>query len=587
MDGYQLGTGPGITDGWNDSLIASTDATLGNGDDVLLATFAHLGLLGVDDNYTQTETFRLPPALQGHFHLFVRTDADNVVFENDLEANNAAELEHFFDVIRIPYADLTPTESTAPATGGSGQPISVSWQVVNQGIGITNSAQWTDTVSLVRNADGSGHIATLGQFIHNGVLDTGGSYARTADVIIPNGVTGTTYIKFETDSRNGVFEFLLNGNNSLVSDAIELTLSDPPDLLVTEIVAPDQAVLSGSKIDVSWTVKNDGTGLAAGSWGDRVVLREQVAGGQTIELGRFTYTDPLEPGQSYQRSEQFRLPSRLEGLFRIEVTTNYTNSLYEHTNTDNNTALDVAVLQINQAPRPDLQVLEVITPDSASAGGITELEFVVTNLGAVATRTPTWTDRVYLSLDNQISSDDTLVFSAPNGAALDSVESYRTRSESIAIPRFFRGDVFLIVQTDAASQVDEYPRDDNNTVAVPINIIPLPPSDLVTSDIVAPSEAYDGTEIEVRYKVTNHGLGETDRDSWTDTIWLARDATRPARYARWHRARLLVRATYESGASRISAPSRLARAMNARSACGYRLKCRASTSLLRGRTPTT
>ena len=37
-------------------------------------------------------------------------------------------------------------------------------------------------------------LATLGQFTHNGQLAVGGSYDRTADVVLPNGLTGTVFV---------------------------------------------------------------------------------------------------------------------------------------------------------------------------------------------------------------------------------------------------------------------------------------------------------------------------------------------------------------------------------------------------------
>src|SRR5262249_25603177 len=137
-----LGTGAGMTDSWIDNIIASTDSTQGNGDEMLLALFPHTGFLQVDESYTRSETFLLPPAFQGRFHLFVRTDATGVVFENGSETNNVAEAAHTFDAMPIPYADLTVTAVTAPSAGNSGQPLRISWSVQNQGIGATNTTSW-------------------------------------------------------------------------------------------------------------------------------------------------------------------------------------------------------------------------------------------------------------------------------------------------------------------------------------------------------------------------------------------------------------------------------------------------------------
>ena len=50
---------------------------------------------------------------------------------------------------------------------------------------------------------------------------------------------------------------------------------------------------------------------------------------------------------------------------------------------------------------------------------------------------------------------------------------------------------------------------------------------MVVSDPVAPAQAIEGTSVEVRYTVTNLGVGETDVDAWTETVWLCRDRNRP------------------------------------------------------------
>ncbi|MDE3036214.1 MAG: hypothetical protein KGJ14_09610, partial [Nitrospirota bacterium] len=56
---------------------------------------------------------------------------------------------------------------------------------------------------------------------------------------------------------------------------------------------------------------------------------------------------------------------------------------------------------------------------------------------------------------------------------------------------------------------------------------PLPPSDLVVTNVVAPTQVIDGSTFDITYTVTNLGAGPTDVDGWTDSVWLARDAKRP------------------------------------------------------------
>ena len=71
-----------------------------------------------------------------------------------------------------------------------------------------------------------------------------------------------------------VFEFLYTDNNSGVSGPVTVQLTPPPDLTVTNINAPTEAVQEGTRIDVEWTVSNIGTGAAEGYWYDRVYLQK-------------------------------------------------------------------------------------------------------------------------------------------------------------------------------------------------------------------------------------------------------------------------------------------------------------------------
>jgi hypothetical protein len=438
------GTGAGSTAEWVDTVVASRNAIAGDGDDVVLGQFAHSGALAVDGSYSQTQNLTLPPGFQGRFHLFVRSDAQDVVFENNSEANNAGEAPKLLDVVPIPYADLTVSDVVADAAGMSGQPLTVSWNVTNQGIGITNTASWSDTVLLATDAAGTNIVATLGTLDHKGVLAVGGGYSRTAQVTLPNGLTGTFFVVVRT---SGPFEFVYTTNNSAVSGAVGVTLTVPPDLTVDDITAPTSA-MAGQKIDIAWTIRNAGAGDAGGTWTDSIFLRQ--AGNPNaplLGLGTFAYNAGLQAGKFYTRSEQFTLPTTLQGLFQVVVKTNTSNSLFENGLTGNNSLDDNSTLLVSLPVKPDLQVQSVTIPSSVSAGGTIAVDFTIIYQGTTQA-SGKWKDNVYLSLDNQISGDDLLIGSLDNGAALDSGESYRTLTGGLLIPKRYRGAVFVIVQAD-------------------------------------------------------------------------------------------------------------------------------------------
>ncbi len=513
---------------WVDTVIASPDNTPGNGDDIILGTFSHVGVLGMGQSYTQSQTFLLPPAFNGQYHLFVHTDAGNAVFENGDRPDRYAQPANLFDVTQTPYADLVVSSVNVPATAASGQSMTVSWSVLNQGIGVTSPSSWGDSVSLATDPQGQHIIEGLGSYSHNGSLAPGGSYSRSASFTLPDGISGTYYIVVHT---GGPYEFLYTGNNTGVSAAFAISLTPPPNLTVTSIQTP-ATVVSGGSIDVAWTVKNLGPGDADGLWPDIVSLQEIGGAGRQISLGAFAYTATLAAGKSYTRTEEFTLPTDFQGIFQAVVSTDPVipgigRDQFEVADPVD-TTVDPQPITITQPAHPDLQVAS-ITPAAShfQAGATLGLQFVVINQGTVATTTPHWTDSVYLSLDSTLSEDDILLSSAGNQSALEPGQTYQTALSSIPIPKTKSGSYYLIVDTNSNGAQDEYPNNNNNTLAVPITIDPILPSDLVVSNVIVPAQAVAGSQIQVTYTVTNLGNGPTDLSSWTDGIWLANDRKLP------------------------------------------------------------
>jgi len=431
-----VGTGTTSAGSWVDDVVYSSDDNPADGH--VLASFPHSGDLAVNASYTQSQTFLLPPAFQGQYHLFVETNATDVVFENGSTANNDAEASSLLDVTPIPYADLIVSSVTAPSTAASGQPMTVDWSVANQGIGITNPGSWDDTLSLATDPQGQNIVANLGTFAHTGALSPGGSYSRSGDVTLPNGISGTYCVVVHT---SGPYEFIYTNNNTTVSGPINVTLTPAPNLTVTNIQATPSTVPSGSTFDVTWTVENIGAGDANGSWPDDLSLQEAPGGSnRTIGLGSFTYSDNLAAGKSYTRTEKFTLPADFQGVFQVVVSTDpsgiFGRALYEGTTGIQDTTIDPNPIVVTQPPNPDLQVAK-ITPAAPTfqAGGTLGLSFEVINEGTVATSTPHWTDDVYLSLDDTLSEDDILLASVGNQSALQPGESYLSTVSNIPISK--------------------------------------------------------------------------------------------------------------------------------------------------------
>jgi CARDB len=531
-----IGTGAGRTSKWTDQIIFSQDDILGNSDDFNAAQYVHQSILEAGQSYTNTVAVQLPGYTSGRYTLFVVSDSQNQVFENGNESNNSASAIGKIDIMPIAYADLQVESVTAQALSGvpsSGQSLKISWTVANRGIGITDAATWSDSIWLSRNADGSDIVTQLGLTSHLGQLAVDDAYSRTYNVALPEGIEGTHYINVRT---GGPYEFVYTNNNTGHSIGLPITLSRSPDLIVESIELP-AAALEGALIDISWTVLNQGQAAASGVWVDTVVL-VPTNGSAAITVGTFSYDrGNLEAGIRYTRTEQVRLPSKIEGQYRIKVITNANlgvggAQIYEHSAARiNNTTISTGVTDVSLNDRPDLRVSALLAPERVIAGGSAAVKYSISNQGPKAT-SGRWVDSVYLSLDGNYSGDDLLVGRFDSGAALAPTESYSNESALVSIPIRYRGDAYLIVVADGNNNIDEYPNEANNVRAVKFYVEPIPFADLVTSDVVAPDQAVHGSSISVNYKVTNKGSNTTRGESaatnsWTDSVWLTVDKTRP------------------------------------------------------------
>jgi subtilase family serine protease len=167
------GSGDTAITRWTDQITVSSDAVLGNEDDVFLGSFVHNGLLNAGVSYAQTQQIEVPFKLEGDYHLFVTSDADKNVYEGAHEDNNTATQSI---AITRQTPDLQVEQVSADSTAISGQNLKVNWTVQNSGTGRTNANYWYDNVYLSKDQTLSQDDIRLGQTYRSGALDVQGQY---------------------------------------------------------------------------------------------------------------------------------------------------------------------------------------------------------------------------------------------------------------------------------------------------------------------------------------------------------------------------------------------------------------------------
>ncbi len=529
---------------WTDRVYWSSDEVLDATDRSVASKryVSSLPLLAEGESYTFNRTVNLPSETLGAGWLLFSVDCPllqpNEIFrlaESD-ETNNIVAVP--LEVAYPPRADLVVTEVIVAEQVISGQPLQVTWTVTNTGEAEA-PGYWTDQVVLSEDDD----IGSLGNTISEGFAYSGASLApgesvtRIQTLDIPIEEQGSYYLLVKTDSGNSIVE-TDNDNNVLSAGLVEVLLCSYPNLQVSDITVP-AAPLSGQTIEVTWTVTNAGTGSTnAARWYDEVWLSQddQLDTGENedIYLGLVANVSYLDTGDSHVSSLLFTLPEDVEGTYHILVVTDIYHQVWEYEyDSDNFAAGGPFVIQ--PAPSPDLQVVSVTPPPVAFSTQTITVTWQVSNMGVAVTGSDEWIDGVYLSIDTELSDDDIRLGLTWHEGFLAAGETYEATA-SFVVPPEMHGDYYVLVATDmwvldelmankTPGAVYERAAETNNlTASTETVVIYLLAPDLEGDGFVVPSEAISGHRIEATYRTANRGTADTVIPTWTDEIYLSRDA---------------------------------------------------------------
>ncbi|MBD2531279.1 putative Ig domain-containing protein [Nostoc flagelliforme FACHB-838] len=237
------GIGDTAVNSWTDRIIASKDNILGNSDDIALQDFSRNGLLNVGGSYSRNELITITFSFGGDYNLFVVTDYNQNVYEATQENNNSSAAIPL-DVIRK-TPDLQVTQINVSTTATSGQPFTVTWKVENLGENTINSDNWYDEVFLSTDQILNEGDIYLDRIYQSPSLAPSSFYQSSGTFTLPADIQGNYYVLVRTDSGNFITEDALENNNIGVTvNPTVITLSNVPDLVISNITVPTQAVPS-------------------------------------------------------------------------------------------------------------------------------------------------------------------------------------------------------------------------------------------------------------------------------------------------------------------------------------------------------
>ncbi|WP_156804809.1 CARDB domain-containing protein [Synechococcus sp. PCC 6312] len=419
---------------WHDYVYASTDNTL-DASDILISQAPIISQtpLAPGSSYTINQTVTIPSSTLGKPYLLFVTNRDREQRETD-SSNNVKAVQ------TISPPDLVVADITTTQNGTWGEPIAVSWTVVNQGAA-TAPGDWFDYLYVSADAVLDASDTVLGRFAVNSQtpLAPGASYTLNQTVTVPLSTTGKPFILVATDRDRQQVETNEANNTKAIA-----TL-DAPDLAVTNLTAPESATW-GTPIPVSWTVTNQSQYKALGNWTDYLYASSDAILDPTDILVASTPVNnaaPLAPGASYTLNQTVTVPLTATGKPYLLLATDRDRQQVETHEANNIKAL--ATLGA-----PDLVVTEIDAPPPPTWGSLIPLSWSVTNQGTHTAAVTRWTDYVYASSDTVLDASDIIVGQTVISPTtpLEPGQSYNAAA-TISLPTTAANKPYLLVVANA------------------------------------------------------------------------------------------------------------------------------------------
>lgn len=504
-----------------------------------IGEFVNLSALAPGEYYTQTQTFNIPLNMSGPYYLFVITDAydcHTIFWENNevpmpynpppylgaltahgpgsrvLEQSEYDNLQYhdgwhdnfFYDYLTIevpPLADLQVTSIIAPENIYSGTTATVVATITNMGDAHTNVSHWTDALYVSQSDVFDENAIRLGTIQHNGILAPNESYDVTLSGGIPLTWYGTVYFYVATDIYGQVYEHVANDNNMSRSQAVNVILTPPADLVPTSITIPS-SVSTGQQLSVSFTIYNQGAGNPnVNSWCDKIYLSANPnALENAIELKTVNHYNGLASNATYTITESLWLPSTISaGNYYVYVMTDANDQVFEYTFEDNNVLRSPSAVNVTQ---PDLIVRQITAASTMTVGYPASIRYILKNNGTLIDNISV-TDHIFMSPNADMSN-----------AILISTETHtlnmpRQRSStfncSVPLPNMEEGTYYLFVKTDVTNAVNESDEENNSLSKYPVTVLHQPLPDLIPTAFVLPTEIQAGSVVAVEFDVSNSG----------------------------------------------------------------------------------
>ena len=560
---------------WNDYIwiVQNIDLRYFDPDDQhgFLATVQNMQALDTGESYTNTATVTIPYDMIGTYYIFVLSDQGDAVNIDFSETDSIPPIPYTPSVTGVPYhyatagvhaqvegvideiedhdnffykqiyistppaADLIVTNVTSPTNFFSGTTVNVTATIANSGNHATTSYGWNDRC-YISHSDHYDSTALLLQSeyhdaLTNTALQIGGTYQTTIACTIPHSWQGNSWFYVFTDANNSELEYAGESNNIGRSAMVNVILTPPADLTVSNISAP----LYINNIDsftVNYQVLNAGLGApSSNEWFDHIYLstsptlpelefnsngadpNTNTSYNNISDSTDWCYMignnrhwgEELSPGQSYNVEQKYMLPSFItqSRQLYVIVVADGSNSVFEYNREDNNSDSSTAINA--NIYYPDFVPYDILLPDTIVTGHTTNLDFTLRNEG----------NKSFLgNLNYRVLFSPDSVYHRDSCSLLTSV--YQYTSSTRAIPRHISlpvefpntltdSDYYIYLFVNPDSTVPETSIHNNGLRSGPYYICQRPLPDLVLCNLTIPDTVQAGQPATISFDIANNG----------------------------------------------------------------------------------
>lgn len=502
-----IGQGGTLSTQWYDMVYLSTDTTIDFDVDHYVGAYPNLTYLNPQQAYNQLISFTLPQGISGYYYILVWTDKNNNLLETN-DNNNQNFNRDTMLVYLSPVPDLQVAKIIVQNNAFSGQQLSITWNVKNNGLANTGYLQWNDRVYISADTVFNATAVSLGTFKHIGDLPVDSLYQQVRTIAIPNYIYGRYYFYITTDIYNQVYEHALENNNTFRSDSITIFLTPPPDLVTTAVIAPN-AASNYEPLTIHYTVQNEGATPAIGPWWDKVYITNSLTlnTSTALLLGSYKRSITLLPDSSYTHQINVTIPSQITGPHYIFVFTDANLNVFEHTQEENNIKRCSHSTEILS---PDLFVPDIFPLGQLNSGQQVTVSYYSKNQGN-GKLIGSWADKIYLSaLPVFYTDSSTLLGTNIINYTQILINDSLLQQKTVTIPNGIAGNYFVYVVSDCNNTIFE-PLNENNNISrteleFPVVLTPWP--DLVVTQLTLSEDTVTpGFPFHVTYTVKNEGPG--------------------------------------------------------------------------------